>query len=172
MPVHGTWRMLRANAALAARTGVPEENIVLAENGYGPSNISNCAGVTVALPPEAPVLEPIPGPSTDGHITLAWNPDGFVESWDVYRDAAPITDTGGLSPVATGVGAPSHTDRVYHSGLYYYVVVAHNAVNQRNQMDQYFELIESDPNLQTTVVAIAPSDGMAVTFVRTAEAAE
>ena len=26
MPVHGTWRMLRANAALAARTGVPEEN--------------------------------------------------------------------------------------------------------------------------------------------------
>ena len=33
MPVHGTWRMLRANAALAARTGVPEENIVLAENG-------------------------------------------------------------------------------------------------------------------------------------------
>lgn len=33
MPVHGTWRMLRANAALAARTGVPKENIVLAENG-------------------------------------------------------------------------------------------------------------------------------------------
>ncbi|SEH84374.1 ribonuclease J [Mycolicibacterium rutilum] len=33
MPVHGTWRMLRANAALAARTGVPEDNIVLAENG-------------------------------------------------------------------------------------------------------------------------------------------
>ena len=26
MPVHGTWRMMRANAALAARTGVPEEN--------------------------------------------------------------------------------------------------------------------------------------------------
>ena len=33
MPVHGTWRHLRANAALAVSTGVPEENIVLAENG-------------------------------------------------------------------------------------------------------------------------------------------
>ncbi|MHA0286770.1 ribonuclease J [Mycobacterium sp. C3-094] len=33
MPVHGTWRMLRANAALAASTGVDEENIVIAENG-------------------------------------------------------------------------------------------------------------------------------------------
>ena len=33
MPVHGTWRHLRANAALAASTGVPEESILLAENG-------------------------------------------------------------------------------------------------------------------------------------------
>ena len=33
MPVHGTWRHLRANAALAEKSGVPEENIVLAENG-------------------------------------------------------------------------------------------------------------------------------------------
>src|ERR1700737_3958567 len=30
MPVHGTWRMLRANAKLAASTGVPEDSIVLA----------------------------------------------------------------------------------------------------------------------------------------------
>ncbi len=33
MPVHGEWRHLRANAALAVRTGVPEENVVLAEDG-------------------------------------------------------------------------------------------------------------------------------------------
>src|SRR5574337_1373974 len=30
MPVHGTWRMLRANADLAARAGVPQEAIMLA----------------------------------------------------------------------------------------------------------------------------------------------
>lgn len=33
MPVHGEWRHLRANASLAAATGVPEDSIVLAENG-------------------------------------------------------------------------------------------------------------------------------------------
>jgi ribonuclease J len=33
MPVHGEWRHLRANAALAVRTGVPEEAIVFAEDG-------------------------------------------------------------------------------------------------------------------------------------------
>ncbi len=33
MPVHGEWRHLRANARLAAQTGVPEESVVLAEDG-------------------------------------------------------------------------------------------------------------------------------------------
>lgn len=33
MPVHGEWRHLRANAALAVRTGVAPENVVLAEDG-------------------------------------------------------------------------------------------------------------------------------------------
>ncbi|WP_198009035.1 ribonuclease J [Saccharomonospora saliphila] len=33
MPVHGEWRHLRANAALAVRTGVGQDNVVLAEDG-------------------------------------------------------------------------------------------------------------------------------------------
>ncbi|ADG98445.1 RNA-metabolising metallo-beta-lactamase [Segniliparus rotundus DSM 44985] len=33
MPVHGEWRHLRANGALAQATGIPEKNVVLAENG-------------------------------------------------------------------------------------------------------------------------------------------
>jgi ribonuclease J len=33
LPVHGEWRHLRANAALAAATGVPDERVVLAEDG-------------------------------------------------------------------------------------------------------------------------------------------
>lgn len=33
MPVHGEWRHLRANKALAIATGVAEENVVLAQNG-------------------------------------------------------------------------------------------------------------------------------------------
>ena len=33
MPVHGEWRHLRANKALAVATGVPEEHVVIAEDG-------------------------------------------------------------------------------------------------------------------------------------------
>ncbi|MEZ0341464.1 ribonuclease J [Mycobacterium sp. pV006] len=50
MPVHGTWRMLRANAALAARSGVPEENIVLAENGVSVDLVAGRARVAGAVP--------------------------------------------------------------------------------------------------------------------------
>jgi hypothetical protein len=33
-------------------------------------------------------------------------------------------------------------------------------------MSKYFEIIEADPNLQTTVVQIEPGDGFAVTYAR------
>ena len=50
MPVHGTWRMLRANAKLAARAGVPEESIVLAENGVSVDLIAGRASIAGAVP--------------------------------------------------------------------------------------------------------------------------
>jgi caffeoyl-CoA O-methyltransferase len=46
------------------------------------------------------------------------------------------------------------------------VIAAHNAISARQAMSKYFEMIEADPNLQTTVVQIEPGDGFAVTFVR------
>ena len=50
MPVHGTWRMLRANAALAARSGVPPESIVLAENGVSVDLVAGKATIAGAVP--------------------------------------------------------------------------------------------------------------------------
>ena len=50
MPVHGTWRMLRANAALAASTGVPEGNIVIAENGVSVDLVAGRVGIAGAVP--------------------------------------------------------------------------------------------------------------------------
>ncbi|HEU4363721.1 MAG TPA: ribonuclease J [Mycobacterium sp.] len=50
IPVHGTWRMMRANAALAAKTGVPEESIVLAENGVSVDLIDGRATIAGAVP--------------------------------------------------------------------------------------------------------------------------
>jgi ribonuclease J len=49
MPVHGTWRHLRANAALAVSTGVPEENIVLAENGVSVDLVAGKASISGAV---------------------------------------------------------------------------------------------------------------------------
>ena len=50
MPVHGTWRHLRANAKLAASTGVPEENIVIAENGVSVDLVGGQARRAGAVP--------------------------------------------------------------------------------------------------------------------------
>ena len=50
MPVHGTWRHLRANAALAVQSGVPEENIVLAENGVSVDLVDGRASIAGAVP--------------------------------------------------------------------------------------------------------------------------
>lgn len=49
MPVHGTWRHMRANAALAASTGVPPENIVLAENGVSVDLVAGKASIAGAV---------------------------------------------------------------------------------------------------------------------------
>jgi ribonuclease J len=50
MPVHGTWRMLRANAALAVRSGVSPESIVIAENGVSVDLVARKAAIAGAVP--------------------------------------------------------------------------------------------------------------------------
>ncbi len=50
MPVHGTWRHLRANAALAVSTGVPAENVMLAENGVSVDLVNGVASIAGAVP--------------------------------------------------------------------------------------------------------------------------
>jgi ribonuclease J len=46
MPVHGEWRHLRANAALAVRTGVPPERVVIAEDGVVVDLVDGRAEIT------------------------------------------------------------------------------------------------------------------------------
>ncbi|MEV6768333.1 RNase J family beta-CASP ribonuclease [Nocardia sp. NPDC051030] len=50
MPVHGEWRHLRANGALAAATGVPEERVILAENGVVVDMVDGIASITGRVP--------------------------------------------------------------------------------------------------------------------------
>jgi ribonuclease J len=50
IPVHGEWRHLKAHAELAALTGVPDRNIVIAEDGVVVDLIDGRARVTGTIP--------------------------------------------------------------------------------------------------------------------------
>jgi ribonuclease J len=50
MPIHGEWRHLHANAALAVRTGVDPKNVVLAEDGVVVDLIEGHAKITGKVP--------------------------------------------------------------------------------------------------------------------------
>ncbi len=50
MPVHGEWRHLAANADLAIETGVPADNVVLAEDGVVVDLVDGRARVAGAIP--------------------------------------------------------------------------------------------------------------------------
>lgn len=49
MPVHGTWRHLRANAMLAQRSGVPQDSVVIAENGVSVDVVEGKARISGAV---------------------------------------------------------------------------------------------------------------------------
>jgi len=50
MPIHGEWRHLRAHAKLAALTGIPDENIVIAEDGVVVDLVDGRASIVGAVP--------------------------------------------------------------------------------------------------------------------------
>jgi ribonuclease J len=50
MPIHGEWRHLRAHAELAVATGVPRDNVVLAEDGVVVDLVDGRARVVGAVP--------------------------------------------------------------------------------------------------------------------------
>jgi ribonuclease J len=50
MPVHGEWRHLRAHARLASLTGVPEDNIVVAEDGVVVDLVDGQASIVGSVP--------------------------------------------------------------------------------------------------------------------------
>jgi ribonuclease J len=50
MPIHGEWRHLKAHAQLAALTGVPEDNIVIAEDGVVVDLVNGQASIVGAVP--------------------------------------------------------------------------------------------------------------------------
>lgn len=50
MPIHGEWRHMQANADLAIKTGVPPENVVIAEDGVVVDLVDGKASIVGAVP--------------------------------------------------------------------------------------------------------------------------
>jgi ribonuclease J len=50
MPVHGEWRHLRAHADIAKQTGVPDDNVVIAEDGVVVDLVEGHARIVGAVP--------------------------------------------------------------------------------------------------------------------------
>ena len=131
MPVHGEWRHMFANAQLAIQTGVPERNVVLAEDGVvvdlvdGHARITgvvdcgyiyvdgtNIGGTDEALLKDRRILR------DEGFITcivvldaatgkIASGPEitarGFVESEEIFQQVIPKVERAIEEAVANGV---------------------------------------------------------------------
>ncbi|GAA6526581.1 ribonuclease J [Intrasporangium sp. DVR] len=131
MPVHGEWRHMFANAQLAIQTGVPERNVVLAEDGVvvdlvdGHASITgvvdcgyiyvdgtNIGGTDEALLKDRRILR------DEGFITcivvldaatgkIASGPEitarGFVESEEIFQQVIPKVERAIEEAVANGV---------------------------------------------------------------------
>ena len=52
MPIHGEWKHLRANADLAARTGLAEERVLVVEDGVTVDLVDGVASITGRVPAE------------------------------------------------------------------------------------------------------------------------
>lgn len=131
----------------------------IATDVLGPSAPSPTATVHVDTgPPEAIddlAAEALPG----GVALLSWTPpsDEPAESYAVYRDTAPITDTLSLSPVAT-VTEPGLVDPAGVSGVRHYAVVSFDGLGNASAMsnDASVTLDAAGPTAAASVTPAPP----------------
>jgi len=108
---------------------------IVANNGIINSSVSNCENVTCSISPFYEQEPYITFLRTDweqsGQISVLWTQINNAIEYYVYRDTTPISDIGGLDPIATVDlyylwDNYYFYDQVYNNGTYYYVVVANN----------------------------------------------
>ncbi len=115
--------------------------VIVANNGFANSQISECRGVIVVSssvnPFEelAPILFEIsPNPSYTGIISIEWEKVEGSTNYHIYRETSPITSIDGLTPIdsvfdqynQSWYDTFDYIDNITESGTYYYVVVADN----------------------------------------------
>ncbi|MFX1296535.1 MAG: hypothetical protein ACFFD2_16970 [Promethearchaeota archaeon] len=111
------------------------------------SSISNCENVTVAIPPDAPVLDPIlPNLDTDGIINLNWSDIAEATIYYVFRNTSNIISVDGLIPIAA-VTDSNYTDTIIANGTYYYVIITGSVVGNSSISNCENVTIEFPPGI-------------------------
>ena len=122
--------------------------VIVVEDGWANSSISNCEDVTVGIPLSATFLYPIlPEVDEDGIIELEWSKVVRATIYYVYRSLSYISSLDGLIPIAM-VSETNYTDTLTANDYYYYVIVAGDG--WRNS---------SISNCHYVLVAISSGDG-------------
>ena len=71
----------------------------------------------------------------DGVIGLSWQVmNGDVQSYNLYRDMAEITDSAGLASILSGLTTSQTTDLPPQDGLHYYAVTSVDAVGNESDV--------------------------------------
>ena len=145
MPVHGEWRHLTANGALAIRTGVPAANVVLAEDGVVVDLVDGQAKVTGKVPAGLVYVDgmTVGGATEDslkdrrtlaegGFITvvalvdadtglLTEPPDflvrGFVHDESTFKAAVPLIEKALAKAAEEGIGDRHQLEQLIHRSL-------------------------------------------------------
>lgn len=142
MPVHGEWRHLTANAAIAMRTGVPASNVVIADDGVAVDLVDGCATITGKVPAGFVYVDGMTvGGATDaslkdrrtlaeeGVVTivaiidtdtgrLAEPPDflarGLVHATTTFTDVVPLIEKALAKAAAEGIGEQHQLEQLIH----------------------------------------------------------
>ena len=102
--------------------------MIVAEDGFVNSSISNCEEITTDLSLNTPILDLItPNPNYVGVVDLNWDDIEGATIYYIFREKNPITSPNSLIPIYTTIES-NFTDTIYFNEIYYYVIVAGNGV--------------------------------------------
>ena len=133
--------------------------VIVAVNGTGISNPSNCESVSVELiPPPNPVLENIGiDPNDPSFINLTWSNILSATSYNIYRDIQPI-DTPNLAQLVKSVSENSTTDVLPSTGTYYYVITAVNEAGESTPSNCISITLNTIPTKKWTILIYIAAD--------------
>jgi ribonuclease J len=142
LPIHGEWRHLSENASIAIRTGVPAENVVIAEDGVVVDLVDRRARITGKVPAGYVYVDGMTvGGATEASLkdrrtlaeeglvtivaivdadtgALAEPPDfltrGLVNSDTMFAEVVPHIDRALAKAAADGIGDQHQLEQIIH----------------------------------------------------------